>query len=87
MPYMFKTPTVLEGPAGGHRLFSFYKIDRGVTLLKRGFGDYDEVRYPFFDKNEIPASTVYIGGHEYEVSDSEADSLTAAGYGSLLTPL
>lgn len=86
MPYIFKTPTVLEGPIGGHRLFQFYKQDRGITLLKRGYGDYDEIRYPYFDQNIIPTGT-YLGGYEYTVSDEEAASLTAAGYGSGLTPV
>lgn len=83
MPYTFTTPTVSEGPIGGHRLFSFYKQDRGVSLIKRAYGVYDEVRYPYFDKNIIPDG-VFIGGYEYTVSDDEAASLTAAGYGSRL---
>ncbi len=33
--WLFKTPTVEEGPAGGHRLFYFYKIDRGIALHRR----------------------------------------------------
>lgn len=86
MPYRFKTPTVSEGITGSHRLFSFYKIDRGVTLIKRSYGVYDEVRYPYFEQNIIP-NTVYLGGSEYTVSNDEAASLTAAGYGSNLTSI
>lgn len=84
MPYIFSPPTVKEGPIGGHRLFYFYTMKRGITLLKRGYGLYDQVRYPYQDT--IAGPTVYRGGYEYTVSDNEAASLTAAGYGANLSP-
>ncbi len=34
--YLFKTPNVEEGPAGGHRLFYFYKLNRGISIAKSG---------------------------------------------------
>ena len=33
------------------------------------------------------ASYYFLGGHEYEISDYQAGVLTAAGYGSWLTPV
>ena len=85
MPYLFKPPTVLEGPIGGHRLFDFYKQDRGVSVLKID-GTYYDIRFPTEDLLAT-ASEVYIGGPEYEVSDSVAAALTAAGSGDRLTAL
>jgi hypothetical protein len=43
--WLFKTPTVEEGPAGQSRLFHFYKIDRGITIVREVDGDYAQVRY------------------------------------------
>ena len=33
------------------------------------------------------ASYYFLGGHEYEISDYQAGVLTAAGYGTWLTPV
>jgi hypothetical protein len=33
------------------------------------------------------ASYYFLGGHEYEISDYQAGVLTAAGYGSWITPV
>jgi hypothetical protein len=86
MPYLFKTPTVLEGPIGeNHRLWQFYKLDRGVTVIKANNG-YAQVRFPTQDLLDS-VEAYYLGGHEYEVSNDEAASLTAAGYGSYLTEI
>jgi len=86
MPYLFKTPTVLEGPIGeNHRLWQFYKLDRGVTVIKANNG-YAQVRFPTQDLLDS-VEAYYLGGHEYEVSNTEAASLTAAGYGSYLTEI
>ncbi len=85
MPYTFVTPTVPEGPAGGHRLFDFYTLDRGVTVIKQGT-TYTRVRYP--SQNLLEAVDAYwLGGTTNVVSDEEAASLTAAGYGDYLTEI
>jgi hypothetical protein len=42
--YVFETPIVREGPAGGHRLFHFYKLNRGISIVKDA-GVYKQVRY------------------------------------------
>lgn len=78
MAYKFTTPTVSEGPAGEGRLFSRYRLVRGVTVLKID-GDYYEVRYPSAEEVE-EADIAYIGGYSYEVSAEEKASLEAAGY-------
>jgi hypothetical protein len=33
--WLFRTPTVQEGPIGGARLFYFYKLDVGVSIVKQ----------------------------------------------------
>lgn len=78
MANLFIPPTVSEGPIGGHRLFYFYEMDRGVSVLKID-GQYVEIRTPSQD-DEALATEVYIGGHEYLVSDEVAAELTAAGF-------
>ena len=42
--WTFKTPYVLEGPSGGHRLFYFAKLRKGISIAKSG-GVYSQVRY------------------------------------------
>jgi hypothetical protein len=32
--FIFETPIVREGPAGGHRLFHFYKLNVGISIIK-----------------------------------------------------
>lgn len=78
MGYVLIPPTVEEGPIGGHRLFYFYKMLRGISILKID-GQYVEIREPSQDEIAL-ATEVYIGGHEYPVSDAIAAELIAAGY-------
>lgn len=85
MPYIFNPPTIKEGPIGGHRLFYFYTMNRGITVLKNN-GVYTQVRYPY-EQDIIDADIAYRGGYEYTVDDIEAADLTAAGYGSYLTAI
>ena len=78
MTYRFTTPTVSEGPAGEGRLFSRYRLVRGVTVLKID-GEYFELRFP--SSEEIAdADIAYIGGYSYEVDATEKAALEAAGY-------
>jgi hypothetical protein len=78
MAYKFTTPTVSEGPAGEGRLFSRYRLVRGITVLKID-GEYYEVRYPSSEEVQ-EADVAYIGGYSYEVSEGEKAALEAAGY-------
>lgn len=78
MAYIFKPPTVEEGPAGGHWLFQRYTLSRGVSVFKLD-GEYYEIRFPTQD--DIDAADIfYMGGHEHVVTLEEKDDLEAAGY-------
>jgi hypothetical protein len=78
MAYRFRTPTVSEGPAGEGRLFSRFRLVRGITVLKIQ-GEYYEMRYPSSEEVQ-EAEIAYIGGYTYEVSAGEKAALEAAGY-------
>jgi hypothetical protein len=78
MSYLFAPPTVEYGPAGGHWLFWRYSLKRGVTVYKIGNSWYEE-EYPSQDDLDI-ADAVYLGGHEYTVTEAEKNDLEAAGY-------
>ena len=78
MGYVLIPPTIEEGPIGGHRLFYFYKMLKSISVLKID-GQYVEIREPSQDEIAL-ATEVYIGGHEYPVSDAVAAELIAAGY-------
>jgi len=77
--YIFKTPTVAEGPSGGHRLFDFYTIDRGITIVKSG-GTYRQLRYPSQDELDT-CTEVYMGGTESIVDDATKAALIAGNVG------
>lgn len=83
MPYKFVTPKVKEGPIGGHRLFEFYQMNRGITVANMN-GQYVQMRYPSMDVL-ANCPEYYLGGSEYIVSDATATALTTAGYGNFLT--
>jgi len=83
--YEFRTPTVKEGPLGPTRLDQFYKLERGITVLKNN-GVYTLERYPL-SSQVTDADIAYIGGHVYTVDDDEAAALTAAGFEEYLTEL
>lgn len=78
MAYIFKPPTVEEGPAGGHWLFQRYTLSRGISVLKID-GEYYEARFPTQD-DIASADIFYQGGHEYEVTSAEKAALEAVGY-------
>jgi len=77
--YVFKTPTVREGPAGGHRLFHFYKLDRGLTVVKSG-GSWSTTRY-LLDEALDDYDEIYRGGYNHTVSEARKAELIAAGIG------
>jgi hypothetical protein len=79
MPYIFRTPTILEEMDGEyHPLFSRIKIQKGITVLKNG-STYRQIRYP--SSEEWTAATIaYLGGIDYEVDATEKAALEAAGY-------
>ena len=74
--YIFKTPIVREGPAGDARLFYFYKLDKGITIVKSG-SDYSQIRYPL-DEDLSDYDIVYRGGYDHVVSEATKAELIAA---------
>jgi hypothetical protein len=78
--YIFTTPTVEEGPAGQHRLFYFYKLDRGITIVLKPTGGYAQIRYPV-DGDLDAYPVVYRGGYNYTVDETTKAALIAGGVG------
>jgi len=76
--YKFITPSVKEGPIGDHRLFQFYTMPRGITVLVLD-GVVYETRFPQAEDLEL-MDNYYLGGSVYEISDEEAVVLIAHGY-------
>ena len=83
MAYLFKPPTVDEGPAGFTRLFWRYKIARANTILVYGTAVVSE-RTPGVDETQA-ADYCYLGGHEYYLSNAEYNILVNAGYSAYIT--
>ena len=77
--YVFKTPTVREGPAGGHRLFHIYKLDKGLTVIKNN-GTYSITRYLLDDQLD-DYQEIYLGGRNHVVSEATKAALIAGGIG------
>ena len=77
--YVFDTPIVREGPAGGHRLFYFYKLNRGITII-RDHGTYKQVRY-LVDEDLQSYQEVYLGGHRHIVDEDTKTRLIAGNVG------
>lgn len=83
--WLLKPPTVNETPAGFGRLFWRYPIARGNSLLVFG-SQVQQIRTPSVQEFQA-ADYAYSGGHEYVITDTEKNILTAAGYGAYITPL
>ncbi len=77
--YTFTTPVVEEAPIGKHRLFYFYKQDKGISIAKSG-GTYSRVRY-VLDEDIADYDEFYLGGHEHVVNDTVKAALIAGGVG------
>ena len=75
--YVFETPIVREGPAGGHRLFHFYKLNRGISIVKDA-GVYKQVRY-LEDEDLRSYQEVYLGGNKHIVDETTKAALIAGG--------
>ena len=77
--YTFTTPVVAEGPSGAHRLFDFYKIDRGITIIRQN-GVYSQQRY-LVDGDLATYQEVYRGGYSHTVSEVTKAALIAGDVG------
>jgi hypothetical protein len=75
--YIFEPPIIKEGPAGGHRLFEFYKLNRGISIVKDN-GTYRQVRY-LTDEDLRSYQEVYLGGNKHIVSETTKAALIAGG--------
>jgi hypothetical protein len=75
--WTFQTPYVLEGPSGGHRLFYFAKLRKGITIVKSG-ATYSQLRYSV-DEDLLDYDVVYRGGYKHIVNDAEKAALIAGG--------
>jgi hypothetical protein len=75
--YIFETPIVREGPSGGHRLFEFYKLNVGISIVKDS-GTYRQVRY-LTDEELRSYQEVYLGGNKHVVSATTRAALIAGG--------
>lgn len=75
--WTFTTPVVEEGPAGGHRLFYFYRLNKGITIVKSN-GEYYQTRYPV-DEDLLDYEEVYRGGYAHTVDDATKAALIAGG--------
>jgi hypothetical protein len=77
--YTFQTPYVLEGPSGGHRLFYFANLRKGITIVKSG-ATYSQIRYPV-DEDLNDYDVVYRGGYNHTVDEAAKAELIAANVG------
>ncbi len=85
MPYIFTPPTQSYGPAGGHRLFAYYKLDHGLTVVNMK-GVYQLYESPSQDLLE-EADEYWMGGRNHTVTDDVAQRLTDAGFEDYLTEI
>lgn len=77
--YTFRTPTIDEGPLGNGRLFTRFKMKKGISIV-RSNGAYAQVRV--LDADNFPSySEIYYGGAIYTVSDATRTALIAGGVG------
>jgi len=77
--YIFEPPIIREGPAGGHRLFQFYKLNVGISIV-RDSGTYKQVRF-LTDEDLRSYQEVYLGGNKHEVDATTRAALIAGGVG------
>jgi hypothetical protein len=77
--YTFTTPVVEEGPIGDHRLFYFFKMNRGITIIKSS-GTYRQVRY-ILDETLDDYAETYRGGYKYTVNEATKEALIAGNVG------
>lgn len=79
--YLFRTPTLEQGPIGGHRLHTHFKQrTKSYTVINES-GTYSLTQYPL-DSDLATYTAYYIGGGEHTgVSDAVRTAMIAAGIG------
>lgn len=78
----FSGPTYVERSGGE---LWFIKNSKGVTVVQRQDGSWYQTTSPI-DSDLQAAQRVFRGGYTYDLSAADAAALTAAGYGSYITP-
>jgi hypothetical protein len=79
--WRFTPPTVDEGFTGVQRLFEFYRLARGITIVMNPTtGTYQQIRYPL-DESLPNYPQVYRGGYNYTVDDATKAALIAGNVG------
>ena len=73
------------GTVSGNIQVSLTDIPRGVSLLVNGT-NVTETQTQSQD-DFAAANYNYLGGHQYTISDYEANVLISAGYGDYVTPV
>ena len=75
--YLFTTPYVEEGPTGKHRLFYFFKLRQGLTVIRNG-STYTTGRW--FNQDQLDSYDEYwTGGHEHPgISEATKAAMIAA---------
>lgn len=82
--YVFVTPTRQIQMSESHRLYKRVPYPMGTTVLKED-GIYRQVGGQTDPVDIDNAEMVYLGGHEYVLTEAEVSELTAAGYGEFIT--
>ena len=79
--YLFRTPTLEQGPIGGHRLHSHFKQrTKSYTVINQS-GTYSLIQYPL-DSDLADYTAYYIGGGEHtNISEATRTALIAASIG------
>jgi len=85
MAYTLVTPYQWQTWGAGATEFTPYSRLRGQTLIVNG----TQVIATLTPSQDDLASASYyfLGGHEYEISDGQAQVLINAGYGDWVTPV
>jgi hypothetical protein len=79
--WKFTPPTVDEGFTGVQRLFEFYRLARGITIVMNPTtGTYQQIRYPL-DESLPTYPQVYRGGYQYTVDDATREALINGNVG------
>ena len=75
--YLFRTPTLEQGPIGGHRLHSHFKQrTKSYTVINQS-GTYSLIQYPL-DSDLACYTAYYIGGGEHTyISEATRTALIA----------
>ena len=77
--YIFTPPVVEEAPENTARLFQFWTVKKGLTVVRDG-SSYSTGRW--FSQDYLESIDEYwLGGHEHEVTEATREGLINAGIG------